>query len=94
MVSAKREDTAAMKGRTKVLSTAHSVAVRPSSTSNALQRITPPLIEIAAQAVIGQDIFIFTCKQQGQEACSSQIKILNLKNQIILFLFSKRKERP
>ena len=59
---AKTEDTTAEKGRTKV-SVAGSVAVQILSTSNALQRITPPLTEIAAKAVIGQNVFIFICKQ-------------------------------
>ena len=77
-----------MKGRTKVLSTAHSVAVRPSSTSNALQRITPPLIEIAAQAVIGQDIFIFTCKQQGTRGLFTANKNIKFeKSDYFIFIF-------
>ena len=69
MVLAKREDTCAAKGSTKVPSIALSIAVQPLSTSNVLQIITPPSTEIAAQAVIGQDIFILFSNNKAQEAC-------------------------
>ena len=80
MVLAKREGAAAIKGRTKVLSAAQSAAMQPSSTSNELQRITPPLTEIAAQAVIGQDVFIFICKRQGTRGLFTKNKNIKLKS--------------
>ena len=79
VVSAKREGTATTKGKTKILYAACSVVVQPSSTSNALQRITSPLTEMAAQAVIGQDILFLFANGKARMACSPQIIILNLK---------------
>ena len=51
-----REVTAAATGRITVLTAGRSIVVQILSTSDALKRITLPSTEIAAPAVIGQQI--------------------------------------
>ena len=63
----------AVKSRKSVINVGRSVLVQPLITSDALQRITPPLT-IAAIAVIGWDILFLFANNKTKEVCAPQIK--------------------
>ena len=73
MALTKREVTTAAIVRITVLTAGRSAAVQLPSTSDALQRITPPLT-IAAIAVIGWDILFLFANNKTKEVCAPQIK--------------------